>query len=207
MLAVPYLQLYRKQVVKQADLVLALHLCGDAFTPEEKRRDFEYYEAITVRDSSLSAATQAVVAAEVGHLDLALDYTAETALIDLYNLADNTRDGLHLAALAGTWQALVAGFGGLRDHDGRLSFAPRLPLGLSGLRFALVYRGARLRIAISRDEATYTLEVGGEPVTLSHHGEMFTLEPKESVTLPVAAAPHLPRPQQPPGREPRARAR
>ena len=82
----PYFDLYRKQVVKQADLVLALHLRGDAFTPEEKARDFDYYERLTVRDSSLSACTQAVVAAEVGHLGLAFDYLRETALIDLRDL-------------------------------------------------------------------------------------------------------------------------
>ena len=127
----PYFDLYRKQVVKQADLVLALHLRGDAFTPAEKARNFDYYEALTVRDSSLSACTQAVMAAEVGHLELAYDYLRETALIDLRDLRHNTRDGLHLASLAGTWSALVAGFGGMRDHDGRLSFAPRLPPGIT----------------------------------------------------------------------------
>jgi alpha,alpha-trehalose phosphorylase len=206
LLTVPYLVLYRTQVVKQADLVLALHLCGDAFSAEEKRRDFEYYEAITVRDSSLSAATQAVVAAEVGHLDLALDYTAETALIDLHDLADNTRDGLHLAALAGTWQALVAGFGGMRDQGDHLAFAPRLPAGLTGLRFALLHRGARLRVAIRPDAATYCLEDGTEPLVLEHHGEEFLLEPKESVTRAVPVTPHLPRPKQPPGRAPVRRA-
>jgi alpha,alpha-trehalose phosphorylase len=205
LMTVPYQVLYRTQVVKQADLVLALHLCGDSFSAEDKRRNFEFYEAITVRDSSLSAATQAVVAAETGHLDLALDYAAETALIDLRDLAANTRDGLHMAALAGTWQALVAGFGGLRDHDGRLSFAPRLPRGLTGLRFALLYRGARLRVAIGHDEATYTLETGDEPLSLVHHGAEFALEPKESVSRPVPVAPHLPRPKQPAGREPLVR--
>src|SRR6185312_11628898 len=120
----PYFDLYRKQVVKQADLVLAMHMRADAFTPEQKRRNFDYYEALTVRDSSLSACTQAVIAAEVGHLDLALDYAAEAALVDLRDLKQNTRDGLHMASLAGTWLALVAGFGGMRDH-GSLTFAPR----------------------------------------------------------------------------------
>ena len=86
----PYFDLYRKQVVKQADLVLALHACGDAFTDEEKARDFAYYEALTVRDSSLSACTQAVVAAEVGHLELAYDYFGEAALMDLHDLEHNT---------------------------------------------------------------------------------------------------------------------
>ncbi len=93
----PYFDLYRKQVLKQADLVLALHLRGDAFSQEEKARDFAYYETLTVRDSSLSACTQAVIAAEVGHLELAYDYFGEAALIDLDNLEHNTRDGLHIA--------------------------------------------------------------------------------------------------------------
>ena len=120
MLHFPYFDLYRKQVVKQPDLVLAMQLCGDAFTDEQKARNFDYYERITVRDSSLSACTQAVLAAEVGHLRLALDYAAEAALMDLQDLEHNARDGLHIASLAGTWIALVNGFGGMRDHAGVL---------------------------------------------------------------------------------------
>ena len=120
----PYFDLYRKQVVKQADLVLAMHLRGDAFSHEEKVRNFAYYEALTVRDSSLSACTQAVMAAEVGHLDLAHDYLVEAALMDLGDLDHNTRDGLHIASLAGIWIALVAGLAGMRERHGTLSFAP-----------------------------------------------------------------------------------
>ena len=112
--------------MKQADLVLALHVCGDAFTDEEKARDFAYYEALTVRDSSLSASTQAVIAAEVGHLELAFDYFGEAALLDLHDLHRNTRDGVHIASLAGAWIAAVAGFGGMRDHDGRAHVRARV---------------------------------------------------------------------------------
>ena len=97
----PYFDLYRKQVVKQADLVLALHWRGDVFTEVEKARDFAYYEPLTVRDSSLSACTQAVVAAEVGHLELAYDYLGEAALMDLRDLEHNVRDGVHIGSLAG----------------------------------------------------------------------------------------------------------
>src|ERR1022692_4413139 len=132
-----YFDLYRKQVVKQADLVLAMHLRGDAFTDEEKARNFAYYEGLTVRDSSLSACTQAVMAAEVGHLELAYDYFAEAAMMDLGDLEHNTRDGIHIASVAGTWIAAVAGFGGMRDYGGRLTFAPRLPGGLTRLKFRL----------------------------------------------------------------------
>ena len=127
----PYARLYPAQVVKQADLVLAMHWQGHAFTAEQKARNVDYYERRTTRDSSLSACTQAVLCAEVGHLELAHDYTAEAALIDLRDLHHNTRDGLHIASLAGAWTALVAGFGGLRDDQGVLALDPQLPDGIS----------------------------------------------------------------------------
>jgi alpha,alpha-trehalose phosphorylase len=200
----PYFDLYRKQVVKQADLVLALYLCGDCFTPEEKARDFHYYEALTVRDSSLSACTQAVVAAEVGHLDLAYDYFAEAALIDLHDLAQNTRDGLHIASLAGAWAAAVAGFGGMRDHGPTLTFAPRLPPRLERLAFRVVFRGRRLLVETTSRQATYTL-LAGEPLQTSHHGEEITVAVDAPVTVEIPPPPQRPRPRQPAGREPRAR--
>ena len=128
-------------MVKQADLVMALHLRGDAFTLEEKIADFAYYEARTTRDSSLSASQQAVVAAETGHLQLAYDYWAEAALTDLQNLHHNSGHGLHIASLAGGWTVAVAGFGGMRDHNGELTFGPRLPERITRLRFRVVYRG------------------------------------------------------------------
>jgi alpha,alpha-trehalose phosphorylase len=120
----------------------------------------DYYEALTVRDSSLSTCTQAVVAAEVGHLELAYDYFGEAALIDLENLEHNTRDGLHIASLAGAWIVAVAGFGGMRDHDGLLSFAPQLPQRLSRLAFGLSFRGRRLRVEVEPHQARYSLLEG-----------------------------------------------
>src|SRR6185312_14266397 len=137
----PYFDLYRKQVVKQADLVLAMHRRTDAFTAEQKARNFAFYERLTVRDSSLSACTQAVIAAEVGHTALAYDYLAEAALMDLEDFEHNTADGLHLAALAGSWIALIAGLAGMRDQNGALTFAPRLPDALARLAFTIVIRG------------------------------------------------------------------
>jgi alpha,alpha-trehalose phosphorylase len=204
MLHFPYFQLYRKQVVKQADLVLALHARGDAFTDEEKARDFAYYEALTVRDSSLSASTQAVVAAEVGHLELAYDYFGETALIDLQDFADNTSSGVHIAALAGAWTVAVAGFGGMRDYDGKLTFAPRLPARLQRLAFRLLFRGRSLKVEATAAGATYTL-ADGEPLELAHHGERFTLTQGQPVTHPIPPAPMWPTPVQPPGRAPARR--
>jgi alpha,alpha-trehalose phosphorylase len=196
-----YFDLYRKQVVKQADLVLAMQLCGDAFTAAQKARNFDYYEPLTVRDSSLSACTQAVMAAEVGHLDLAFDYLGEAALMDLWDLENNTRDGVHMASLAGAWMALVAGFGGLRHKDGMVSFAPQLPEGLSRLAFSLFIRGRRLHVEVTHAQARYVVD-DGEPLTVMHHGAEVHLKPDKAEVRAIPAAPSRPRPSQPPGREP-----
>ena len=200
----PYFELYRRQVVKQADLVLALALCGDSFTDEEKLRDFDYYEEITVRDSSLSACTQAAVAAEVGHLDLAYDYFGEAALMDLNDLEHNTRDGLHIASLAGSWIAAVMGFGGLRDHGGELHFAPRLPSHVTHLTFHIGWRRSTLRVSVENHQATYEL-LEGDALEMSHHGDRVTVSASEPLRLPVPVVTPRPEPKQPPGRAPRRR--
>ncbi len=202
----PYFDLYRKQVVKQADLVLAMQLRGDAFTPEDKARNVEYYEPITVRDSSLSACSQAVMAAETGHLDLAYDYVGESSLIDLADLEHNTSDGLHMASLAGAWIALVEGLGGLRLHEDRLLFRPRLPDRLHGLRFRLLYRACRLEVELRAAEARYRL-LAGDELSLWHYETVVHLEPggEERQAIPPLAAGR--RPRQPLGREPRRQSR
>jgi alpha,alpha-trehalose phosphorylase len=197
-----YFDLYRKQVVKQADLVLAMQLRSDAFTEEQKSRNFAYYEALTARDSSLSASTQAVLAAEVGHLQLAYDYLGEAAFMDLDDLEHNTRDGLHIASLAGAWTALVAGFGGMRSYDGSLFFTPRLPEGITRLTFHILFRGSRLHVEVTTTEATYKL-LDGSPLKLHHHGEEILLPVNGAVRRPIPPVKAAgPRPTQPPGREP-----
>jgi trehalose/maltose hydrolase-like predicted phosphorylase len=198
--------LYSSQVVKQADLVFALYACGDCFDAEQKARDFDYYERITVRDSSLSAAIQAIVAAEVGHLDLAYDYFGETAFIDLRDLAFNTRDGLHLASLAGTWLVAVAGFGGMRDHGDALAFSPRLPPRLARLTFRLLYRGRRLRVDVRSDSASYEL-LDGQPLELLHHGERVTVASGAPQWFPCPPPPRRAKPEPPPARKPPRRHR
>lgn len=206
----PYFDLYRKQVVKQPDLVLAIQLCGDAFTPEQKARNFDYYEHITVRDSSLSACTEAAVAAEIGYMDLALDYVAEAALMDLEDIEHNARDGLHMASLAGAWIALVGGFGGMRDYTGELSFCPRLPARLAKLEFRLVRRGMRLRVEVRPDNATYSVTAeapDAQTLAFRHHDERIELHPGETASRPIPAVPSRREPTQPSGREPKRRCR
>jgi len=198
--------LYSSQVVKQADLVFALYACGDCFDAEQKARDFDYYERITVRDSSLSATIQAIVAAEVGQLELAYDYFGETAFIDLRDLAFNTRDGIHLASLAGTWLVAVAGFGGMRDHGSTLAFAPRLPARLSRLSFRLLYRDRRLRVEVRPGAARYEL-LDGQPLELLHEGERLTVACGSPQTRDCAPPPRRARCEPPPGRRPPRRHR
>ncbi len=204
MMSFPYYTLYTTQVVKQADLVLALYICGESFSPEQKERDFAYYEHITVRDSSLSANTQGIVAAEVGHVELAYDYFAETAFVDLRDTAGNTADGLHIAALAGTWLVAVAGFGGMRDTGDTLAFAPRLPSRLGRLTFRMLYRGRRLRVEVRQKQVSYEV-VDGEPLELLHHGEAFTVAKGKPVTRKLPDFEWLPPIDQPPGRAPSRR--
>lgn len=199
----PYVELYRREVGKQADLVLALHVAHEAFSPEQAAAAFRWSEAITVRDSSLSAAPQAVVAAAVGHLDLAADYLAEAATLDLDDLHRNTDEGLHLASLAGIWTALVAGFGGMRDGAAGLSFSPRLPEQLTRLRFGIRMRGHVLRVDVRPERTEYRL-ADGSPLALRHFGERVELEAGVPLTLPTPPlADPGPRPEQPAGRAPK----
>ncbi|HET7466411.1 MAG TPA: glycosyl hydrolase family 65 protein [Candidatus Dormibacteraeota bacterium] len=200
----PYFDLYRKQVVKQADLVLAMHLRGDAFTHEEKVRNFAYYDPITVRDSSLSSSTQAIMAAEVGHLQLAYDYLGEAALMDLNDLEHNVREGVHMGSLAGAWQAAVAGLGGMRHHGDALGFAPRLPPAIERLTFRLMFRGRRIKVAVDQRNARYSL-VSGRPLECTHHGEPIRLIKGRPTVRAIPDIRPGREPEQPPGREPARR--
>nr|WP_245354408.1 glycosyl hydrolase family 65 protein [Brachybacterium sacelli] len=156
------LVIYRFQVLKQADVVLALFLRGSEFSAEEKRADFEYYDPITTGDSSLSAVVQSIMAAEVGHQKAALDYFRAGLFVDLADLHGNTSDGVHVASAGGVWNALVHGFGGMRHEEGRLSFDPRLPEGWPELSFPLTVRGSRVRVRVLPEEIILTLETGAE---------------------------------------------
>ena len=190
-------------MVKQADLVLAMHWRGDAFTDDQKIRNFAYYDPRTVRDSTLSACTQAVIAAEVGQLELAHDYVADAALFGLHDPERDTNLGVDVASVAGVWIALVAGFGGMRDHDGKLSFAPRLPSRIGRLEFSIIWHGHRLRIAAHPHEVTYALRDhhGDDRIELRHHGVQITLTGSDPVTMPIPPAPPIgAEPVQPLGR-------
>jgi alpha,alpha-trehalose phosphorylase len=168
------LNLYRHQVIKQADIILAMFLLSHEFSIEDKRRNFDYYDPLTTHDSSLSVCVQSIIANEIGASEKALEYFQFAATMDLSDVGGNVKHGAHIASIGGTWLALVYGFGGLRDHGGRLYFAPKLPQIWSGLTFHLEARGSRLRVEAGHDRTRYTL-LQGPKLTLTHRGREVTL--------------------------------
>ncbi|MDR2380045.1 MAG: hypothetical protein LBE08_02525 [Bifidobacteriaceae bacterium] len=176
------LVIYRFQVLKQADVVLAQFLCSHDFTAAEKLADFDYYDPLTTGDSSLSAVAQAIMAAEVGYQELAQKYFGAALYVDLTDLTGNAADGVHVASAGGVWSTLVFGFAGLRDSDGTLSFDPRLPELWSGLTFRLTAHGSRIAVTLVQDSIKFTLE-DGDPVELTVRGAPHRIEGPDPVTV------------------------
>ena len=168
------LELYRHQVIKQTDVVLATYLVGEHFSAEEKRRTFDYYDPLTTGDSTLSACVQSVIASEVGYPDAALGYFMDAATVDLLDSHGNTADGIHIASCGGTWLALVAGFGGLRDSDGSVCFRPQLPGAWERLRFRVQVRGKVIEVDMTHAGTTYRL-LEGHGLLIHHFGEQLRL--------------------------------
>jgi len=184
------LVIYRFQVLKQADVVLALFLQGDQFTAEQKLADFDYYDPLTTGDSTLSAVVQSIIASEVGYQELALRYFTSAAYVDLADLHHNTSDGVHVASLGGVWSALACGFGGMRDHGGVISLDPRLPEVWDGLTFRITIRGTRVRVDVRHTELRLTVE-DGDQANLVVRDRPVTVRAGEPVTIALAPAPRL----------------
>lgn len=186
------LVIYRHQVLKQADVVLALYLQGDEFSLEDKLADFDYYDPLTTGDSTLSAVVQSIIAAEVGYAELAERYFMAALHVDLADLHHNADAGVHVASLGGLWQALVAGFGGLRDYLSVWSFDPRLPAGWPSLTFPLTLQGNRVRVKVEHAQITFDLETGTAdslPLTVQGHGATVTRG--TPLVVPLEAPPRL----------------
>ncbi len=175
------LVIYRHQVIKQADLVLAVFLLGHCFSSEEKARNFDYYDRLTTGDSSLSVGIQSIVAAEIGHHRQAAEYARYAVLMDLADIGGNVSHGCHIASIGAAWMVLVYGFAGMRDHNGQITFKPRLPKGCNFFRFRLIIRGQLLEIEMKPETATYRL-VEGKGLEIYHEGEevMLTEEAPET---------------------------
>ncbi len=181
------LNIYRKQVIKQADVVLAMFLLGDAFSLDAKKRNFAFYEPLTTGDSSLSSSVEAIIAAQVGEVDKAVRYGMAGLLMDLADVGGNVKDGCHIASMGGTWMMLAYGLGGMRDNGGRLSFWPRrAPEDNATLRFSVTYQGQMLTVEISLEQVEYTLRKG-ECLVIGHEVEEIELTSEHpTATRPVS---------------------
>ena len=177
------LNIYRKQVIKQADVVLATFLLGDVFSLETKKRNFDFYDPLTTGDSSLSSCVEAIIAAQIGDMDKAFRYGIAALLMDLADVGGNVKDGCHIASMGGTWMMLTYGFGGMRDHDGMLSFWPRrAPEENAIFRFPVTYRGQLLEVEISLDKVEYALREG-ERLVIRHETEEVELTRDNPVAM------------------------
>ena len=184
--------MYRRQVLKQADVVMAMFLLGNEFSAEQKRRNFAYYDPITTGDSSLSASIQSIVASEIGEEQAACDYLDHAVLVDLADVAGNVSDGVHIASAAGSWMALVFGFGGVRDFDGRLTIDPRLPQRFRSLGFGLRFHDRQLRVRLTHEDESFWLDEG-DPLEIVVRGQAHLLTVGEAVRVepPNAARPSV----------------
>jgi alpha,alpha-trehalose phosphorylase len=182
------LVIYRHQVLKQADTVLAMFLQWQDFTAEEKQRAFDFYDPITTGDSTLSACVQGIMAAEVGYGKAALEHFTNALFIDLDDSHGNTIDGVHIASTGGVWSSLVCGFAGLRDQGEVPFFDPRLPAEWEGLAFHLKIQGRLLFVDLSQGAITLTVREGS-PLDVSVRGEIHTVgaEPVRLALDPVEA--------------------
>jgi alpha,alpha-trehalose phosphorylase len=177
------LNIYRKQVIKQADVILAMFLLGDVFSPETKKRNFDFYDPLTTGDSSLSSCVEAIIAAQIGDMDKAIRYGMAALLMDLADVGGNVKDGCHIASMGGTWMMLTYGFGGMRDHDGTLSFWPRrAPEDNAVLRFPVTYRGQLLEVEIGLEKVEYALREG-ERLVIRHETEEVELTPENPLAV------------------------
>jgi alpha,alpha-trehalose phosphorylase len=170
------LVIYRHQVIKQADVVLAMFLLGSEFSLEQKKRNFDYYDPLTTGDSSLSVGIQSIIASELGYEEKALEYARYSVLMDLADVGGNVKDGCHIASMGGTWMVLVYGFAGMRDYDGNLSFNPWLPTRLEGIHFTLTFRGQVLEVDITPETVIYTLQKGAG-LAIQHREKEIQLKP------------------------------
>jgi alpha,alpha-trehalose phosphorylase len=181
------LNIYRKRVIKQADVVLAMFLLDGAFTAEAKKRNFEFYDPLTTGDSSLSSCVEAIIAAQTGDSDKAIRYGMAALLMDLADVGGNVKDGCHIASMGGTWMMLTYGLGGMRDDDGTLSFWPRrAPDDKALLRFPVTYRGQTLEVEIGLETVQYTLREGESLVFRHETTEIHLTKSSPRAVRPIS---------------------
>jgi maltose phosphorylase len=174
-------RILRSCFLKQADVLQGLYFLNHLYDLETKKRNFDFYEPMTVHESSLSPCVHAILAAELKYPEKSVEMFERTARLDLDNVNHDTDDGLHITSMAGSWLSIVHGFAGMRTVEG-LRFRPFLPAKWEGYAFQILYRGSRLRVEVTRQEVKVNL-LEGKPVTLRLYETAYELT--GSVTAPL----------------------
>ena len=179
------LNIYRHQVLKQADVVLGLFLLSEEYSLWDKKRNYDYYEPLTTHDSSLSYCIHSIIASEAGYPDEAWNFFKKTLRMDLDNLLEKSHHGIHTANMGGAWMTMVFGFAGMRTGKKKLSFRPILPKAWKGYRFRILYQGARLEVAVGKKETVYTL-LSKDSIEFEHNNRGYRIDRRQgSLKLPM----------------------
>ena len=168
-------RILRSPYIKQSDTLHAMYYFPDAFTEQQKRDNYEFYEPFTVHESSLSPSVHSIIAADLKMADKSVEFYERTARLDLDNYNNDTSDGLHITSMTGAWLSIVQGFAGMRVRDDQLHFEPFLPDKWQGYSFRFLFRGRLLSVAVDQNGSHVEL-LSGEPLTIDLAGEKLTLE-------------------------------
>ncbi|HHT91360.1 MAG: family 65 glycosyl hydrolase domain-containing protein [Bacillota bacterium] len=179
-------RILRSCFIKQADVLQGLFFFGDRYDLDTKKRNFDFYEPMTVHESSLSPCVYAIMAAEIGYKSKAYELYLRTARLDLDNYNNDTDDGLHITSMAGTWMSVVYGFGGLRMEDDHLSLRPFAPTKWNGYSFRVLFRGHHLIVRVSANEVAVS-QIEGSPFELLLYGQIHTLKEGGEIRIGLPA--------------------
>lgn len=175
-------KILRSPFIKQADVLQGLYFLNHEYTHEEKERNFDFYEPMTVHESSLSPSVHSILASELGKREKAFEMYRRTARLDLDNYNNDTEDGLHITSMSGGWLSIAQGFAGMRTYTGKLTFAPYCPEQWDSYSFNIKYRKRLIRVSVNKEAAVFSLEEG-EPVTIEVFGEEKQL--RDTLSVPV----------------------
>jgi maltose phosphorylase len=175
-------RILRSPYIKQADVLQGFYFFEDHFSTEELKRNFEFYEAFTVHESSLSPCVHSIQAAKLDKMDMAYTFYLRTSRLDLDDYNKEVEEGCHITSMAGTWMSIVEGFGGMRVKNDALHFAPKIPKEWEGYSFKINFRNQILKVVVNQYETNFSLE-GNHSITVFVNGKEVIVEPNNLVTV------------------------
>ena len=174
-------RILRSPYIKQADTLQAFYFFEDAFTTQELEKHFDFYEPLTVHESSLSPCVHSIQASKLGRMNQAYEFYLQTSRLDLDDYNQEVHEGLHITSMAGTWMSIVEGFGGMRIKDNQLHFSPQIPEQWQSYSFKINFRGKVLKAIVQHSGTNFEVS-GDEPMTIVVNGQSTNVEPNFLLT-------------------------